>query len=213
LFSPLKKGSRGSPPAQHRSLDQAPSSIAVDNPDCSHCACGLGNDPFRCPYVDSVPPGRKSNYTKVGAVMTPSGNRNKRRSRLDCAQVREIEMKGLLVLFAVIAPGAVSPSQTVKLASTHHRSADDPHCSHLRFQSVHTLPSYDAPGFSTVEYSSPDEPFIVPRGCFQFFCAREGETYRVLSCPNLKMKSFSRTMDSNGSQASTSTENSVAASK
>jgi len=40
-------------------------------------------------------------------------------------------MKGLLVLFAVIALGAVSPSQTVKLASTHHRSADDPHCSHL----------------------------------------------------------------------------------
>lgn len=145
--------------------------------------------------------------------MTPTGNRNNRRSRLDCAQVREIEMKGLLVVVAVFALGAASPSQTVKQASTHHHAADDPHCSHLKFQSAHTLPSYDAPGLSTVEYSSPDEPFIVPGGCFQFFCAGKGKTYRILSCPNLKMKSFSRTMDSNGSQASTSSENSDAASK
>jgi hypothetical protein len=122
-------------------------------------------------------------------------------------------MKGLLVVLAVFALGAVSSSQTVKPASTHHRAADNPHCSHLKSQSSHTLPSYDAPGFSSVEYSSPDEPFIVPRGCFQFFCAGKGETYRVLSCPNLKMKSFSRTMDSNGYQISTSSENSDAASK
>ena len=122
-------------------------------------------------------------------------------------------MKGLLVLVSVIALGALSASQTVKPASTRHRPADEPHCSHLKFQSTSALPSYDGPGFSTVEYSSPDEPFIVPAGCFQFSCARKGETYRILSCRNLKVKSFSRTMDSNGSLASTSTENSVPASK
>jgi hypothetical protein len=47
------------------------------------------------------------------------------------------------------------------------------------------------PGFGAVENASPDEPFIVPAGCSQFMCARQGETYRVLSCPNLAMKSFS----------------------
>jgi hypothetical protein len=148
----------------------------------------------------------------VGAVMTPTGNRNNRRSRLDCAQVREIEMKGLLVVVAVFALGAASPSQTVKHASTHHHAADDPHCSHLKFQSTTALPSFDSPGFSTVDYSSPDEPFIVPKGCFQFSCVRNGDTYRVLSCPNLKVKAFSSSVDSNGLPASTSTENPVPAS-
>jgi hypothetical protein len=118
-------------------------------------------------------------------------------------------MKRLLVLFAVIALGAVSTSQFVEAASTHHRPADDAHCSHLKFQSTSALPSYDGPGFSTVDYSSPDEPVIVPRGCFQFSCARNGDTYQVLSCPNLKVKTSPRTIDSNGTQASTSTENSV----
>jgi hypothetical protein len=71
---------------------------------------------------------------------------------------------------------------------------------------------YDGPGFSTVEDSSPDEPFIVPSGCFQFSCARNRETYHVLSCPNLKLKTFSRPIDSTASQASASTETSVPAS-
>lgn len=121
-------------------------------------------------------------------------------------------MKHLPVLVAVIALGALSPGQTLKAASTHHRPAADIHCSHLKFQSTSALPSYDSPGFSTVEYSSPDEPFVVPKGCFQFSCARKGDTYRVLSCPNLKVKTFSRTIDSNGSPASISRENSVPAS-
>jgi hypothetical protein len=122
-------------------------------------------------------------------------------------------MKGLLVLVAVIGLGALSASQTVKPASTHDRPADDPRCSQLRPQSTSALPSYTGPGFSTIEYYSPDEPFIVPAGCFQFSCARKGETYRVLSCPNLKVRSFWRTVDSTGSQASTSTEDSVPTSK
>lgn len=122
-------------------------------------------------------------------------------------------MKGLLVVVAVIGLDALCLSQTVKPASTHHRPADDPHCSHLKFQSTGALPTFDGPGFSTVQYSRPDEPFIVPRGCFQFSCARKGDTYRVLSCPNLKGKTFSRTIDSNGSLAATATGDSVPASK
>ena len=118
-------------------------------------------------------------------------------------------MKRLLVLVAVIALGALSPAQTVKPASTHSLPANDPHCSHLKFQSTSALPSYDGSGFSTVEYSSPDEPFIVPRGCLQFSCTQKRETYRVLSCPNLKVKTLSRTIDGNGSPASTPTEKSV----
>lgn len=116
-------------------------------------------------------------------------------------------MKRLLVLFAVIALGAVSTSQFVEAASTHHRPADDAHCTHLKFQSTSALPSYDGPGFSTVDYSSPDEPVIVPRGCFQFSCAQKRNRFQVLSCPNLKMKAFSRVLDSQGSQPSTSSEN------
>jgi hypothetical protein len=122
-------------------------------------------------------------------------------------------MKGVLVLVAVIALGGLSASQTAKPASTHHRRADDPRCSQLRFQSTAELPSYNGPGFSTVSNSSPDEPFIVPAGCSQFSCARQGETYRVLSCPNLPVKSFSRTTDTNGSPDSTRTVNSVPGSK
>jgi hypothetical protein len=75
------------------------------------------------------------------------------------------------------------------------------------------MPSYNGPGFSTVSYSDPDEAVIVPAGCFQFSCARHGEMYRVLSWPNLTLKSFSRTMDTNGSQGSTPTVNSVPGSK
>jgi hypothetical protein len=118
-------------------------------------------------------------------------------------------MKGSLVLVAVIALGALSASQTAKPASTQNRRADDPRCSQLRFQSTSALPSYGGQGFSTVSNFSPDEPFIVPRGCSQFSCARQGETYRVLSCPSLTMKSFSRTMDTNGSPDSMRTVNSV----
>ena len=122
-------------------------------------------------------------------------------------------MKGALVLVAVMALSALSASQSTKPGSTHHRGADDPRCSQLQFQSISALPSYNGPGFSTVENSSPDEPFIVPAGCSQFFCARQGENYRVLSCPNLRVKSFSHTMDSNESPASTPTVNSVPGSK
>ena len=122
-------------------------------------------------------------------------------------------MKGVLVLVAVIALGALSASQTTKPVSTHHRRADDPRCSQLRSQSTSTLPSYNGPGFSAVENSTPDEPFIVPAGCSQFFCARQGEKYRVLSCPNLTVKSFSRTVDANGSSGSTPTENSAPGTK
>jgi hypothetical protein len=122
-------------------------------------------------------------------------------------------MKGVLVLVAVIALEALSASQTAKPASTHHRQANDPRCSQLRSQSTSVLPSYNGPGFSAVENSSPDEPFIVPAGCSQFFCARRGETYRILSCPNLTVKSFSRTVDTNGSPASTPTVNSAPGSK
>lgn len=121
-------------------------------------------------------------------------------------------MKGLLVVVAVVALEALSFSQPVKPPSTHRRPTDDPHCSHLKFQSTRALPSYDGPGFSTVEDSSPDEPFIVPSGCFQFSCARKRETFRVLSCPNLKSKAFSRLTNTTGSQASASTEISVPAS-
>ena len=64
-------------------------------------------------------------------------------------------MKGLLVVVAVVALEALSLSQPVKPPSTHRRPTDDPHCSHLKFQSTRALPSYDGPGFSTVEYSSP----------------------------------------------------------
>jgi hypothetical protein len=121
-------------------------------------------------------------------------------------------MKGLLVVVAVVALEGLSLSQPVKPPSTHRRPADDSLCSHLKFQSTSALPLYDGPGFSTVEDSSPDEPFIVPRGCVQFSCAQKRETYRVLSCPNLKLKTFSRPIDSSGSQASASTETSVPAS-
>jgi hypothetical protein len=124
-----------------------------------------------------------------------------------------MKMKGVLVLVAVIALGALSASQTTKPASTHHRRADDPRCSHLQSQSTSAMPSYNGPGFSSVENSSPDEPFIVPAGCSQFFCARQGEKYRVLSCPNLTVKSFSRTMDTNASSGSTATVNSAPGSK
>jgi hypothetical protein len=121
-------------------------------------------------------------------------------------------MKGLLVVVAVVALEALGLSQPVKPPSTHRRPADDPRCSHLKFQSISALPSYDGPGFSTVEDFRPDEPFIVPTGCFQFSCARKRDTYRVLSCPNLKLKTSSRSIDSTGSQASASTETSVPAS-
>lgn len=105
-------------------------------------------------------------------------------------------MKSFMVVVAVMALGALGASQTTK-------AADEVRCSQLRFQSAIALPSYNGPGFSTVEYSSPDEPFIVPTGCFQFFCAHKRETYRILSCRNLKMKDFARTTESNGSPAST----------
>jgi hypothetical protein len=105
-------------------------------------------------------------------------------------------MKGLLGLVAVISLGALSASETTKSAS-----GGDPRCSQLRFQSASAPPSYNGRGFNTVEYSSLDEVFIVPRGCVQFFCAHKRETYRVLSCPNLKAKSLS----GNESQDSTST--------
>jgi hypothetical protein len=100
-------------------------------------------------------------------------------------------MKGVLVLVAMIGLGAVSAAQPAKPRSIHHRRAEDPRCSQLRFQSTSALPSYKGPGFGTVENASPGEPFIVPAGCSQFMCARQGETYRVLSCPNLTMKNFS----------------------
>jgi hypothetical protein len=100
-------------------------------------------------------------------------------------------MKGVLVLVAVIALGALGASQTTKPRSTHHRRAEDPRCSQLRFQSTGALPSYNGPGFSTVSNSSADEPFVVPAGCSQFSCARQGDTYRVLSCPTMTVKSFS----------------------
>jgi hypothetical protein len=118
-------------------------------------------------------------------------------------------MKTFLVLAAVIALAELSASQTMKAASTHHRRADDSRCSQLRFQSNSAMPSYNGQGFSTVSYSDPDEPFIVPAGCFQFSCAQHGEMYRVLSCPNLTLKSFSRTMDTSESLGSTRTVNSV----
>src|SRR5581483_1503351 len=118
-------------------------------------------------------------------------------------------MKGLLVVVAVVALEALSLSQPVKPPSARRRGADDLRCSHLKFQSTSALPSFDGPGFSTVEDSRPDEPFIVPTGCFQFACVRKRDTYRVLSCPNLKLRTFSRPIDSTGSQASASTETSV----
>jgi hypothetical protein len=97
-------------------------------------------------------------------------------------------MKGILVLVAIIALGAVSAAQPAKPRSIHHRRAEDPRCSQLRFQSSSALPSYNGTGFGAVEHASPGEPFIVPAGCSQFMCVRQGETYRVLSCPNLTMK-------------------------
>jgi hypothetical protein len=100
-------------------------------------------------------------------------------------------MKGVLVLVAILALGAVSASQPTKAPGTHHGRAEDQRCSKLRFQSTSELPSYKGPGFSAVENSSPDEPFIVPAGCSQFMCARQGETYRVLSCPHLTPKNSS----------------------
>ena len=105
-------------------------------------------------------------------------------------------MKSFMVLPALMALGALGASQTTK-------PADDARCSQVRFQSARTLPTYNGPGFGTVEYSGPDEPFIVPAGCFQFFCSQKGETYRILSCPNLKMRSFAR------NQSPTSAVNSV----
>jgi len=122
-------------------------------------------------------------------------------------------MKVVLVLVAVIALGALGASQTTKPASTHDRRANDSRCSQLQFPSTGALPSYDGPGFSTVSNFNPDVPFIVPAGCSQFSCARRRETYQVLSCPNLRVKSFSRTMDTNGSPGSTPMANSVPASK
>ena len=94
-------------------------------------------------------------------------------------------MKSFMVLLAVMALGAIGASQTTK-------PADDARCSEVQFQSARALPTYNGPGFGTVEHSSPDEPFIVPAGCFQFFCSQKRETYRILSCPNLKMRSFAR---------------------
>ena len=146
--------------------------------------------------------------------MARPGSRNKRRIRLDCLHAKvELKMRGFLVLVAVIALGALSASQTAKPASTQNRRADDPRCSQLRVQSTSALPSYDGQGFSTVSNFSPDEPFIVPRGCSQFSCARQGEMYRVLSCPNLPVRSFSRTIDTTGSPDSTRTVHTVPGSK
>ena len=122
-------------------------------------------------------------------------------------------MKVALVLVAVVTLGALSASQTTKPASTHDRRADDPRCSQLQFQATGALPSYNGPGFGMVSDLNPDVPFIVPAGCSQFFCAGRRETYRVLSCPNLRAKSFSRTMDTNASAGSTPTVDSVPASK
>jgi hypothetical protein len=122
-------------------------------------------------------------------------------------------MKVVLVLVAVVTLGALSASQTAKPAGTHHRRADDPRCSQLQFPSTDELPAYNGPGFSTVSNLDPDVPFIVPAGCSQFSCARRGETYRVLSCPNLRVKSFSRTMDTNASVGSAPTGDSGPASK
>jgi hypothetical protein len=122
-------------------------------------------------------------------------------------------MKVLVLVAVVITLGALSASQTTKPASTNDRRADDPRCSQLQFQSTGALPSYNGPGFSTVSDLDPDVPFIVPAGCSQFSCARQGETYRVLSCPNLRSKTFSRTLDTNGSAGSTPTANSVSGSK
>jgi hypothetical protein len=122
-------------------------------------------------------------------------------------------MKVVLVLVAVITLGALSASQTTKPASTQQRRAGDPRCSQLQFPSTGALPSYNGPGFGTVSNLNPDVPFIVPAGCSQFSCARRRETYQVLSCPNLRVKSFSRTLDANGSAGSTPTVNSVPASK
>jgi hypothetical protein len=100
-------------------------------------------------------------------------------------------MKGVLILVAILALGGASTSQPAKSGSIHHRRAEDLRCSQLQFQSTSALPSYKGPGFSAVENSIPDEPFIVPEGCSQFMCARQGETYRILSCPNLTPKDFS----------------------
>lgn len=122
-------------------------------------------------------------------------------------------MKLALVLMAVITLSTLSASQTTKPASTQHRRADDSRCSQLQFQSTGELPSYTGPGFSTVSNLDPEVPFIVPAGCSQFSCAQRRETYRVLSCPNLHVKSFSRTMDTNGSAVSTPTADTVPASK
>jgi len=122
-------------------------------------------------------------------------------------------MKVVLVLVAVVTLGALSASQTTKPASTHDRRADDSRCSQLEFQSTGALPSYNGPGFSTVSDLDPDVPFIVPAGCSQFSCAGRRETYRIMSCPNLRVKSSSRTIETNGSAGSTPTVSSVPGSK
>lgn len=119
-------------------------------------------------------------------------------------------MKYFLVLAAVVVLEVLSAAQSAKSASTQHRRRDDSRCSQIEFSSTTARPSYNGPGFGTVEYSSPDEPFIVPAGCVQFFCGRPRETYRVLSCPNLKMKSSVIATDSTGSEH---TESSAPASR
>lgn len=108
-------------------------------------------------------------------------------------------MKYFLVLAAVVSFAGLCSAQTAK-AEGAHRNAD-PRCSQLGSSSANTTPSYHGPGFGTVEYSTPDEPFIVPAGCVQFFCAEKRETYRVLSCPNLKAKNSSLVADTKESPA------------
>lgn len=122
-------------------------------------------------------------------------------------------MKVVLVLLVVVTLGALSASQTTQPASTQHRRADDPRCSQLQFQSTGALPSFNGPGFSTVSNFDPDVPFIVPAGCAQFSCTQRREAYRVLSCPNLRAKASSRTVETNGSPDSTPVVKSVPASK
>ena len=122
-------------------------------------------------------------------------------------------MKVALVLVAVVTLGALSASQTSQPASTQNRRADDPRCSQLQFSSAGALPSYHGPGFSTVSGLDPEVPFIVPAGCSQFSCTVRREAYQVLSCPNLRAKSISRTMDTNGAAGSTPAANSVHGSK
>jgi hypothetical protein len=116
-------------------------------------------------------------------------------------------MKYFLVLAVVVSLAGLCAAQD---PSTHHRRTNDSRCSQVKFSSTSARPSYHGPGFGTVENSSPDEPFIVPAGCVQFFCGRQGETYRVLSCPNLKAKSSLLATDT---KQSPSTENSAPTSR